>query len=276
MRETTDQPGSASEHTHQSYDPKFFCELAQIEDRHFWFRSRNRIIATLAEQITRNWRDGYRVLEVGCGTGNVLRALEKACPRGTVVGMDLFAEGLAFARTRTACSLVRGDIEQPAFGVQFDLIGAFDVVEHLPDDVRVFRSLQAMLKPGGILLLTVPARESLWSYFDEVAHHCRRYETGDLRRKLNMTGYEIEFLSEFMASTYPLFWLVRRIRSLRRQPQEHSSLELDRAHSLEELQIVPVINGLLTFILMQEAKLIRSRLVLPFGSSVLVVARRVG
>src|SRR6266404_4217735 len=139
----------------QSYDPDFFSELARIESEHFWFRTRNQVIATLVEQTTRNWADGYRVLEVGCGTGNVLQALERACPRGIVVGMDLFAEGLAFARKRTSCPLVRGDLERPGFGVQFDLIGAFDVVEHLPDDVQVLCSIHSMLKPGGMLLLTV-------------------------------------------------------------------------------------------------------------------------
>src|SRR2546426_974449 len=87
----------------QSYDPEFFFRLASIESKHFWFRTRNRVIATLAEQITKNWAYGYRVLEVGCGTGNVLRTLEQTCFRGVVVGMDLFAEGLAFARTRTSC-----------------------------------------------------------------------------------------------------------------------------------------------------------------------------
>src|SRR5439155_22740642 len=89
---------SKRESARQSYDPEFFSQLARIESSHFWFRTRNRVIGALAEQITKNWASGYRVLEVGCGTGNVLRALEQACPRGMVVGMDLFAEGLAFAR----------------------------------------------------------------------------------------------------------------------------------------------------------------------------------
>ena len=258
----------------QSYDPDFFSELARIESEHFWFRTRNQVIATLVEQTTRNWADGYRVLEVGCGTGNVLQALERACPRGIVVGMDLFAEGLAFARKRTSCPLVRGDLERPGFGVQFDLIGAFDVVEHLSDDLRVFRSLHSMLKPDGVLLLTVPAHQSLWSYFDEVSHHCRRYEPNDLRRKLNQTGYEIEFLSEFMASIYPLLWLVRRVRSFRRRTRNLKSAEADLALTLEELRIVPIVNGLLTFLLTQEARLIKSRFVLPFGTSLAVAARR--
>jgi SAM-dependent methyltransferase len=262
------------ESARQSYDPEFFSRLASIESKHFWFRTRNRVIATLAEQITKNWAYGYRVLEVGCGTGNVLRTLEQTCSRGVVVGMDLFAEGLAFARTRTSCPLVQGDLEQPGFGVQFDLIGAFDVVEHLSDDLQVFRSIHSMLKPSGVLLLTVPAHQSLWSYFDEGSHHCRRYEPADLRRKLNQTGYEIEFLSEFMASIYPLLWLVRRVRSLHRGTRNSDSADSDFALSLEELRIVPVLNELLTFVLMQEAKLIKSRLALPFGSSLVVAARR--
>jgi SAM-dependent methyltransferase len=266
------EPTQAS--ARRPYDPSFFAELAKIESEHFWFRTRNQVIAALAEQITEILPDGFRVLEVGCGTGNVLRALQQACPRGIVVGMDLFAEGLAIARTRTSCPLVQGNLEQPGFGVQFDLIGAFDVVEHLSNDLQVFRSIHSMLRPGGMLLLTVPAHQSLWSYFDEVSHHCRRYEPDDLRRKLNQCGYEVEFLSEFMASIYPLFWLSRRIKSIRYRNDSSNFAKTDRALSLQELRIVPVLNGLLTFVLKQEARLIKSRFVLPFGSSLIAVARR--
>ena len=267
-------PRRATTESHKSYDPEFFPELATIEDRHFWFRARSRIISTLTEQITKNWPSGYRVLEVGCGTGNVLRALEQACPRGVVVGMDLFAEGLAFARKRTSCALVQGNLEQPAFGVPFDLIGAFDVIEHLSDDLQVFRALHSMLRPGGILLLTVPAHQSLWSYFDEVSHHCRRYESCELHRKLLLSGYEVEFLSEFMSIIYPLLWIVRKF-GLFHRTRNSDSADIDRVHTLEELRIVPVVNGLLTFLLMQESRFIRSRFVLPFGSSIVVAAKRV-
>jgi SAM-dependent methyltransferase len=188
--------------------------------------------------------------------------------------MDLFAEGLAFARTRTSCPLVRGNLEQSGFGVPFDVIGAFDVVEHLSDDLQVFRSLRSMLRPDGVLLLTVPAHQSLWSYFDEASHHCRRYEPAELRSKLNWCGYEIEFLSQFMASIYPLVWLVRRFRSARHRLGGSNSAKSDRELSIEELRIVPIVNGLLTFLLTQEARLIKSRRGLPFGTSIIVAARR--
>ena len=248
----------SAESAHKSYDPEFFAKLADVESRHFWFRTRNQVITGLTRQFAKDWSDGYRVLEVGCGTGNVLQALEKACSRGVVVGMDLFAEGLAFARKRTSCGLVQGDVERPGFGVPFDVIGAFDVIEHLPNDLRILRSLHAMLRPAGVLLVTVPAYQSLWSYFDEASHHCRRYDPVDLRQKLNQAGFEVEFLSPFMASVYPLMWLVRRIGKLRRQGKTPSA-ESDLLLTLQELRIVPVLNGLLAFVLRQEARLIEAR-----------------
>lgn len=104
---------------------------------------------------------GYRVLNVGCGTGKELRMLEQACPNGVVVGMDLFIEGLHYARQRTSCSLIQGDIHKPPFDTQFNLIVLFDVLEHLPDDVHVLYKLNAMLAPAGALLLTVPAHPFL-------------------------------------------------------------------------------------------------------------------
>ena len=131
---------------HHSYDQAYFEPLFAIEDRHFWFRARNRVIATVVGQITANLVPGYRVLEVGCGTGNnVLRVLEKGCKNGVVIGMDLFAEGLQYAQERTSCLLVQGDIQSPPFSIQFDMIGLFDMLEHLPDDMRVLHHLHTML-----------------------------------------------------------------------------------------------------------------------------------
>lgn len=145
----------------EGFDPAFFKPLFDAEDKHFWFRARNTIIATCVKRLTGGWTPGYRVLEVGCGTGNVLRVLTEACPTGIVVGMDLFAEGLKYARQRTTARLVQGDMRQPPFSNQFSLIGLFDTLEHLPDDRRALSDLGRMLQDGGVLLLTVPAHPQL-------------------------------------------------------------------------------------------------------------------
>jgi 2-polyprenyl-3-methyl-5-hydroxy-6-metoxy-1,4-benzoquinol methylase len=234
----------ADEVIHKSFDPTFFALLFEVEDRHFWFRSRNRIIAALVKRLTAELRTGFRVLEVGCGTGNVLRVLDQACPNGTVVGMDLFAEGLKYARGRTTTALVQGDMHQPPFTNQFDIIGLFDVLEHLPDDGQVLCDLQAMLRENGVLLLTVPAHPGLWSYFDEASRHCRRYQPDELKQKLIETGYDIEYSTQYMMSIFPLVWIGRRLSSLRRgdsRPQGDGSAE---QLATQELRLVPIINAL--------------------------------
>jgi SAM-dependent methyltransferase len=263
----------ASQAAQRSYDPTYFERLFAIEDRHFWFHTRNRVIATVVSQIVAGLAPGYRVLEVGCGTGNVLRVLEQACPRGTVVGMDLFAEGLQYAHQRTNCPLVQGDMHMPPFGAQFDLIGLFDVLEHLPDDMQVLRDLHAMLAFGGVLLLTVPAHPSLWSYFDEASHHCRRYELAELENKLIGTSYRVEYITQYMASIFPLVWLGRRLTAL---TDRRRAGDAGHTHDLaaRELRITPVVNDLLALLLAQEARLIARRRPLSIGTSLLAVARK--
>lgn len=255
----------------RSYDPTYFALLFAIEDRHFWFRARNEVIATLASQITAGLPSGYRVLEVGCGTGNALRVLEEACPGGMVVGMDLFAEGLQYARRRTDCPLVQGDMHAPPFGTQFDLIGLFDLLEHLPDDMQILRTLHAMLTQEGVLVLTVPAHPSLWSYFDEASRHCRRYRPAALESKLIRAGYRVEYLTQYMASIFPLVWMGRRLAAL---TARRSASDARRTHDLaaRDLRIMPVVNDLLALLLAQEAHLIACRRPLPIGISLLAVA----
>ncbi len=250
-----------------NYDPHYFAPLFAIEDRHFWFRARNRVLAALAGQVVQGLPPAYRVLEVGCGTGNVLRVLEQVCPGGTVVGMDLFAEGLAYARRRCSCALVQGDMIRPPFADPFDLVGLFDVLEHISDDRACLRQLHPLVRPGGALLLTVPADPALWSAVDEAAGHFRRYCATELAERLAEAGFRLEYMTPYMAGAFPLVWLKRRLLTRRR-----AGREIDPAAA--ELTVVPVLNGLLSFLLRLEVPLIARRRRLPVGTSLLAVARR--
>jgi SAM-dependent methyltransferase len=216
---------------------------------------------------------GFRVLEAGCGTGNVLRVLEQTCSRGMVIGMDLFYEGLNYARQRTSCHLVQGDIVWPPFDKNFDLICLFDVLEHLPDDMHVLLNIRRMLSEDGFLALTVPAHPSLWSYFDEASHHCRRYELGELKSKLVGAGYTVEYMTHYMATSYPLVWLGRKLRSQNRQ---QGACDIDSAKALAstELRVIPLVNSLLYWLSSVEVSLIARRWRLPMGTSLLAVARK--
>ncbi len=254
-----------------TYDPHYFAPLFAVEDRHFWFRSRNDVIAVIVRRLTGSLPARYRVLEVGCGTGKVLQVLESVTTHGMVVGTDLFIEGLRFARRRTHVPLVQGDMHSPPFAETFDVIGLFDVLEHLPDDRQVLRDLHRMLAQGGALLLTVPARASLWSYFDEASHHYRRYEADDLREKLHEAGYRVEYLTSFMSVLFPMIWLGRRAARLLNRRNKAANVD-DMA--MGEWRIVPGVNALLYRLLGLERWWLGRQRTMPVGTSPLVVARK--
>lgn len=256
-----------------SYNPDYFKELFAVEEQHFWFRARNHMITTLVRQIESSWESNYCILEVGCGTGNVLQHLEQSCSRGTVIGMDLYAEGLNFARERTHCSLVQGDVNAPPFRADFDLIGLFDVLEHMPDDGQVLCDAYHLLKSGGTLLLTVPAHPSLWSYFDIASRHQRRYELPLLQQKLIRAGFQVKYLTLYMASIFPLVWLFRQFATLL---AKKSSNAADHAYemSVNEFKIIPIANKVLAFILKQEQHWISRRRRLPMGTSLVAIAQK--
>jgi SAM-dependent methyltransferase len=256
------------------YDPTCYGALVVAEERHFWFRARNRLIATLAGQVVRSFNEGYRVLEVGCGTGNVLKALKDACVEGTVIGMDLFEDGLRHARARLPeTALVRGDVLHPPFSQRFELVGLFDVLEHMEDDLRVLGTVRDLLAEDGVLMLTVPAGAGLWSYADVVAKHARRYEAAELEAKLSRVGLEVQYLSPFMASLYPVLWAGRRLASFR---DRRAAGDPDRAREFfdDELNVNPVVGAAFGWVLEQELRWLRRRRRLPLGASLVAIARR--
>lgn len=247
------------------------AELYAAEQRHFWFRHRCRLLERVIGQLTAGLPDGFQVLEVGCGTGSMLQVLERACHRGHVTGCEPFAEGLAYARTRVRCPVVQGDVYDLPFPTPFDVIGMFDVLEHLAEDERALRCLAKVLRPGGRLVLTVPAHQSLWSYADVASGHFRRYSAVTLRRALQGAGFEVDYVSQFMAPLYPLMRLGRAAAALcnrfRRNPVDPKTL----AH--REFQVSPVVNAILDFVLRFELPLLRRQVRLPVGTSLIAVAR---
>jgi SAM-dependent methyltransferase len=252
------------------YDPQFFAKIAAVEGKHFWFCARARIIACVVRQVVSSFQPGYRFVEAGCGTGMVLRELVRVCKGGDVSGIDLFPEAVAFAAERASCPVKVGDLEEPTVLGEADVVGTFDVLEHLADDRKILNGLNRILKPKGILILTVPAHMSLWSYFDVASRHYRRYTAAQLSQVLRESGFEVEYLTEFMMSLFPLLWLLRRLHG--------GTGEMDRENAVEktanELTIVPIVNGILKLILTWEAFAIRRRWRLPIGTSLLAVARK--
>jgi SAM-dependent methyltransferase len=250
------------------FNPGHFAPLWAAEEQHFWFRSRNDVLECIVRDEVSRLAPGYRVLEVGCGTGFVLRMLNRVCEAGSVVGLDLFHEGLVMARRRSGARLVQGRIESPPFSSPFDIVGIFDTLEHVDNDSQALEHLRALVRPGGLLVVTVPAYQHLWSDFDVEAHHCRRYEPAGLQQRLRAAGFSVEYLTPFMATLYPFARAARVIGDALRRRSDSRPSAVD-----EQLKIRPGLNGLLSFALAQESRLIARRRHLPVGTSLLALAR---
>ena len=243
------------------YDPGLFDTLAGVEADSFWFRARNRLIVSM---VRSQFPDARSLLEVGCGTGFVLAGLRHEFPSMRLVGSELLSEGLDVARARVPdAEFVQLDAVQMPFAEEFDVVGAFDVLEHVEDDVGALTGMRRALRPAGGLLLLVPQHPWLWSAMDEIGHHVRRYTRRELTAKVAEAGFEIVRVTSFVTSLLPVMAASRVVeRFLRRDYDPRAEL------------VPGVANRPFERLLDGERRLIERGVSLPAGGSLLLVARR--
>lgn len=191
----------------EGYEAKFFAQLAPLEAKNFWFRSRNRLIIWA---LQRYFPQAKTFLEIGCGTGFVLSGIEQAFPKLNLYGSEIFTRGLGFAAQRLSrAELFQMDARKIPFENEFDLIGAFDVLEHIQEDATVLAQMyQATTSRGGIVL-TVPQHPWLWSQADDYAHHVRRYRAQDLKTRVERAGFKVVRMTSFVSLLLPLMLISR-------------------------------------------------------------------
>lgn len=183
---------SINRSSHSDYPHEAYALLAHAEEKHFWFRGRNRIIRDLIEKTFPS-HAGKSFLEIGCGTGYVLWELDSM--GFAVTGMDMHPEGLVYARKRVPkARLITGNLFTYTPQKKFDALGIFDVIEHIEDDVGALSACAKMLHSKGMLFLTVPARPELLSSYDEISGHFRRYTEKSLRVAFEHAGLTIRFI----------------------------------------------------------------------------------
>lgn len=250
-----------------SFDAAAFEFLFEMEQKHFWHVGRREIILDVIERNVPKLQN-IRMLEVGCGNGSVLAFLRQ---NGiNIEGGDIFLEGLKFCRQRVdSVPLYQLDVLALPFSQEFDMIGLFDVLEHIEDDERALAEMNRALKAGGKLILTVPAHKFLWSRHDEASHHKRRYSRMELIAKLECYGFTVNKATYYMFFLFPVLAVMRLLSRLFRNKKH----EKDDIKTSLELKTIAVINDVFLASLRLEKYLIR-HLNLPFGASLLVLAAK--
>lgn len=247
----------------EGYDDRYFAELYRLEAGNYWFRARN---ALLTWALRRYFPQTGEFLEIGCGTGYVLAGIAAACPRLGLHASEISGRGLPFAAGRVpGAQFFQMDARRIPFAGHFDIIGLFDVLEHIEEDERVLAQAHRALKPGGGLIVTVPQHRFLWSRYDEHAHHVRRYEAAEIADKVTRAGFRIIMTTSFVSLLLPLMVLSRRAR-----PAPAAGYDV-----LAELRVGAIVNGTLAAVLAFERALIRCGMHFPAGGSRLLLAQRV-
>jgi SAM-dependent methyltransferase len=240
--------------------PELYRQMRDLEDRHWWFRGRRRIVADVLGRL--GLQRPARMLDLGCGTGGNLAMLAGF---GAVTGVEHDAQAVALAAGRGVAPVVRGSLPHglPEGLAPIDCAAMLDVLEHIEEDRASLGAVHALLSPGGYLVLTVPAFAFLWGPHDVEHHHKRRYRAPALRKLLEDAGFSVDKLSYYNAWLFPPVALVRLVRKV-----------IPGGESGADEALPPGwLNGMLERLFASERHVLRYAR-FPFGVSLLAVARR--
>ena len=189
-----------------------YQQMAELDDRHWWYRARRKILAELIRREVRLPADA-RILEIGCGTGHNLQMLAGF---GHVDGLELDEEAAALSEKRLGRKIMRSPLpELDQVPDNYDLIGAFDVIEHIDDDRAALAAIATKLKPAGKFMMTVPAHPWMWTAHDVANHHKRRYSKRALRSLIENSPMKLERLGYFNSLLFPVAIAERAASKLR-------------------------------------------------------------
>jgi SAM-dependent methyltransferase len=258
-----------------NYSSSFYQTISAVEGDHFWFRARSALIAQL---VTRFSPKRQEFCEIGCGTGIILKVLSRL--GYPVTGMDINKEAIRYAsRQVPKATLIHKSLltYSPPEGKRYPMVGAFDVLEHIGEDVVFLRHCHRLLAKGGLLFLTVPAGSWLWDGLDTAAGHKRRYEKNELLSKVQDAGFEIVWWNYWQVFTLPLYW-VWRIMKTSEKPSfvRHNKRTSAGKHAIADYLKVPQEPfNILLYLLLRFEQFFLMRIRMPIGASIIIAAQKV-
>jgi len=258
-------PEVASAYT--DYPDSGFDLTDENAESSFWVSSRNRLFKSIVQRHLLP-TGKTKFLEIGCGTGDFIQQIAKN-DNLEITGSEIYLKGLVYAKKNLpSVDFVQFDVTQGKIGEQFHIITAFDVIEHIENDDAALSNISEMLKKDGVLIISVPQHMFLWSKLDEIVKHKRRYSRRELVAKLKANDFDITFATSFLFTLFPLMLLSRLFdRGGDRSPSDERALE-------KRVKFSGVLNTIFDFLMRIDEGLIRLGASLPFGGTLVVVARK--
>ncbi|MFC1722488.1 class I SAM-dependent methyltransferase [Patescibacteria group bacterium] len=242
-----------------------YKKMRDHEEHYWWHKGKLHLVNSLYEKYF-GGKQNLKILEIGCGTGEVMNLLKNW---GDVYGVDYSKQALEFCRERGFTNVILGDfntLDLSEHKDSYDLVLSLDVLEHIRDDVETMKRVFEILKPGGMFFVSVPAYKFLWSNHDEALHHTRRYHSLEINQKIKDSGFEVVKSTHFVTA---LFFPIAFVRLM-------SNFVRKTAYPKTSYFPLPTkVNDLFSGFLRFEAFLIK-HFSLPVGTTLVVVAKKPG
>lgn len=241
----------------------YYKEYYYLEREHWWFKARSKIIETHATQLIEGIANP-KILNVGVATGATSDMLKKL---GEVTSLEYDKDCCQFLREQLNFDVIQGSVTELPFPDKiFDLVCAFDVIEHIEDDSLALQEMVRVCKPGGRIMVTVPAFMSLWSEHDEINHHFRRYTTSTLKQLFEQSDKgKINYISYFNSILFLPIYLARKISNVFTSKNNEKKLKSDFSKFN-----TGILNNLLYNVFLTENSLLKKRKSFPAGVSILL------
>ena len=254
--------------SYTDYPDDGFDVTDKLEERSFWVRSRNRLFKSIIRKYSARLVTP-KFLEIGCGTGAFIEALASEVNLD-ITGSEIYIKGLGYAKRRQPkVDFIQYDAQQGVLPEKFDIIAAFDVIEHIDDDVATIANIYDMLNDGGYFIVTVPQHKFLWSKLDQIVKHKRRYSRRELVDKLRKQGFSVVRRTSFVFVLFPLMAVARLLD----RPTKDSDSLIDGKFE-ERVGFSRSLNWIFDKLMRIDEALIMRGVSLPFGGTLLAVARK--
>lgn len=253
---------------YDDYPHDGFDLTEKLEAESFWVASRIRLLKKIIQRKSLQFSKA-RFLEIGCGTGTFIREIAQN-KNLKITGSEIYLNGLLYAKKKRLpyVEFIQFDAKQGRLPEEFDIVAAFDVLEHIDDDITAISNIYQMISDGGYFIITVPQYMFLWSKLDEIVKHKRRYSRKELLDKLKQQGFAINYCSSFLFVLFPLM-LVSRILDRHKQAARSSTTEFE-----DRVSFSKPLNWFFDKIMRIDEVFIALGFSLPFGGSLLVVAQK--
>ena len=239
-----------------------YQKLYELEEKYWWHLGRQDIIGRQIKKLSKTKKEPIDILDVGCGTGINFQILNRF---GKVTGVDDSPLAIGFCQRRGIKEVIKGQAEKiPVADSSYDLVCAFDLIEHVKDDVKALREFYRVCRPGGYVFILAPAYQFLWSEHDEALHHKRRYSLSDLHRKMSLAGFSLVKRSYLITLLFFPILVFRFIKSL---------INSKSGPKASYVILPSLINRFFIWLLKIESVLL-TKINFPFGASVLFIGQK--